>query len=636
MEKIYEKRKNYIVIVLIALFSTTLGLTFAYFGAKVLNSARTDVIVKTDNIVSLIFKNDDKLSFNANLNNFSKDQESLSGTITPSAILTGQGYATASYSVSFEIMNNTFEYTQDSDTPELVLEIMKPDGTLLSNVTGLEYVTIDGVSGFDVTESSGLFSIFDDYDISITDKILNRTQEWLFTINFINLDADQNKNAQKSFESKVIFNENSLGTNDGSMVDYITSLVGTKQGDGVLANEILIGEEFIENGFKDRDFYTNVVNDPNNEFLWDDINKTWTSTNKADDSESLFNFSPQVDGDIFIKYDLSAEEDCEYSSIYLNDEYLDDFNYGEDIYILKDVTTDDVITISYSKDDSYAEGRDNVVFSIIAGEKIIVETDTSYRYQGVNPNNYVMFNNEKWRILGVFDEFVNASDNSESERLVKIVRSESIGELAWDHEDTGDNIEINNNWATSDLYNLLNKEYFLKKDGRNDGLNYDYCWSDENADCNYEKVYGIDEKYRNLVQKVRWNYSSLDYQKSTKYIYKDILEGKSSGDYEPFVDNYVGLLSLSDIYMAVKPSKICTRDIDVKGSIFQDCLGNSWIYGDSMWTITPDFEENRVYHDGGWISYPDYSRNIYPAVYLKSDLVIVAGDGSEMRPYIIE
>ena len=636
MEKIYEKRKNYIVIVLIALFSTTLGLTFAYFGAKVLNSARTDVIVKTDNIVSLIFKNDDKLSFNANLNNFSKDQESLSGTITPSAILTGQGYATASYSVSFEIMNNTFEYTQDSDTPELVLEIMKPDGTLLSNVTGLEYVTIDGVSGFDVTESSGLFSIFDDYDISITDKILNRTQEWLFTINFINLDADQNKNAQKSFESKVIFNENSLGTNDGSMVDYITSLVGTKQGDGVLANEILIGEEFIENGFKDRDFYTNVVNDPNNEFLWDDINKTWTSTNKADDSKSLFNFSPQVDGDIFIKYDLSAEEDCEYSSIYLNDEYLDDFNYGEDIYILKDVTTDDVITISYSKDDSYAEGRDNVVFSIIAGEKIIVETDTSYRYQGVNPNNYVMFNNEKWRILGVFDEFVNASDNSESERLVKIVRSESIGELAWDHEDTGDNIEINNNWATSDLYNLLNKEYFLKKDGRNDGLNYDYCWSDENADCNYEKVYGIDEKYRNLVQKVRWNYSSLDYQKSTKYIYKDILEGKSSGDYEPFVDNYVGLLSLSDIYMAVKPSKICTRDIDVKGSIFQDCLGNSWIYGDSMWTITPDFEENRVYHDGGWISYPDYSRNIYPAVYLKSDLVIVAGDGSEMRPYIIE
>ncbi len=42
-------------------------------------------------------------------------------------------------------------------------------------------------------------------------------------------------------------------------------------------------------------------------------------------------------------------------------------------------------------------------------------TDQNIRYYGSNPNNYVSFNNELWRIIGVFGN------------NVKLVRSEKLG-----------------------------------------------------------------------------------------------------------------------------------------------------------------------------------------------------------------
>lgn len=62
---------------------------------------------------------------------------------------------------------------------------------------------------------------------------------------------------------------------------------------------------------------------------------------------------------------------------------------------------------------------------------------TDYRYIGNTPNNYITFNNETWRIIGVF------------ESRIKIIKDESIGELAWDSADI-------NEWTTSSLQQMLN------------------------------------------------------------------------------------------------------------------------------------------------------------------------------------
>ena len=46
--------------------------------------------------------------------------------------------------------------------------------------------------------------------------------------------------------------------------------------------------------------------------------------------------------------------------------------------------------------------------------------DKNIRYYGANPNNYVRFNNELWRIIGIFGN------------NVKLIRNDRLGWLSWD------------------------------------------------------------------------------------------------------------------------------------------------------------------------------------------------------------
>ena len=63
--------------------------------------------------------------------------------------------------------------------------------------------------------------------------------------------------------------------------------------------------------------------------------------------------------------------------------------------------------------------------------KIDNTKDQNVRYYGSNPNNYVSFNNELWRIIGVFN------DN------VKLVRKDSLGLLVWDTSESS----VNHGWG---------------------------------------------------------------------------------------------------------------------------------------------------------------------------------------------
>ena len=79
------------------------------------------------------------------------------------------------------------------------------------------------------------------------------------------------------------------------------------------------------------------------------------------------------------------------------------------------------------------------------------EALTDYRYIGSNPNNYVTFNNETWRIIGVFS--VDDGTGNVEERL-KLIRDESIGNMAWDSNNTNDwpNATLNTNLNSGDYW----------------------------------------------------------------------------------------------------------------------------------------------------------------------------------------
>ena len=109
---------------------------------------------------------------------------------------------------------------------------------------------------------------------------------------------------------------------------------------------------------------------------------------------------------------------------------------------------------------------------------------TDYRYIGANPNNYVKFNDELWRIIGVFDV---DDGTGKIEKRFKIIRNESLGAFSFDNKytyngaatDNGDNA-----WCTARLYYLLNDGYETNEWG---GSLY---WNSKEGQC-YNKPNGI-------------------------------------------------------------------------------------------------------------------------------------------------
>ena len=75
---------------------------------------------------------------------------------------------------------------------------------------------------------------------------------------------------------------------------------------------------------------------------------------------------------------------------------------------------------------------------------------TEYRYRGGNVANYVTFNNEVWRIIGVIP---TEDTNGNVENRIKIIKDETIGEFQWNEEDK-------NNWTTTTLNTYLNNVYY--------------------------------------------------------------------------------------------------------------------------------------------------------------------------------
>ena len=75
------------------------------------------------------------------------------------------------------IENNTFTYT-NTGTPELILQVVdKTSGNPVTSITGLDYVTVtDGkntsISGFDITDKSGLIALFSNKEISASPKTI--------------------------------------------------------------------------------------------------------------------------------------------------------------------------------------------------------------------------------------------------------------------------------------------------------------------------------------------------------------------------------------------------------------------------------------------------------------------------------
>ena len=212
-----ENKKTKIISIasIIALALTLVTATFAYFMAQTGEGKSTDIKINASTVDTFTFATGSAISLNLNQDNFASGAGNQTGTTFAKAMLTAnnkKNTATEHYYMYLNISENTFTYTQDENTPEILLTIKDASGNAVTSISGLTYKTVtDGkgasISGFDITTKSGLITLFDNREITTTSS---KIEEWNVTVTFVNYDADQSANAGKNFNSKILVQKEKL------------------------------------------------------------------------------------------------------------------------------------------------------------------------------------------------------------------------------------------------------------------------------------------------------------------------------------------------------------------------------------------------------------------------------------------
>ena len=227
------------------------------------------------------------------------------------------------------------------------------------------------------------------------------------------------------------------------------------------------------------------------------------------------------------------------------------------------------------------------------------------RYYGANPNNYVTFNNELWRIIGVIDG------------KIKIIRNESIGDMQW-------NSTSNTNWNNASLKSYLNGDYYNSIDGT-----YKNMISEET----YYLGGPTGNNYQTLTASGYYN-SERD---STQ-----VYSGNPAS-----TKQYIGLMYPSDYGYAAGSSCLSTALYMYTNYSASDCKNKDYLSRSLIeWLQSPNASfssfvsfldgTGRVYgysNDGTALGHRNYA--VRPVLYLTSKTQITGGDGSQSKPYIL-
>ena len=271
--------------------------------------------------------------------------------------------------------------------------------------------------------------------------------------------------------------------------------------------------------------------------------------------------------------------------------------------------------------------------------------DNNLRFIGANPDNYVWFNNELWRIIGVMNNIDDGTGKKETR--LKIIRNEPIGNYSWDYDADG---LWNNDWTTSQLKSLLNEGAYYN---RTTGIYYNQNQSTAIA-VDFTQN-GLTNESKDMIGSAIWNLggvlidsfvpsSDLGYNatQTTSMWYQsersDIIYQNRPTEW----NGQVALMYPSDFGYATNGGEALSRKECLDIPLFQwnsnDCYKSDWLYQASspQWLLTPFSDSMAVsvatlYVGTGKAFYSLYS--VSPVTYLISNIKITDGDGSQDNPY---
>lgn len=220
--------------------------------------------------------------------------------------------------------------------------------------------------------------------------------------------------------------------------------------------------------------------------------------------------------------------------------------------------------------------------------------DGKYTYKGADPNNYITFNNETWRIISV-----------DSSGLIKIMRNESIGDMVWDNSGL-------NNWARPATLNSYLNDTYLPTITTNKDKIVSYTWS----------IGGVTAGNTDLA-------NQINDENGTTW------------------NGNVGLI-ISSEYLRANSNKEQCGNMSINNTNRESCITTNWMQSivpsdGYLWMMSPldsgsnyAFDVYGVPSNAGNMSYRlvYMSSGVVPSLYLTSSITLT-GDGSQENPYVI-
>ena len=221
--------------------------------------------------------------------------------------------------------------------------------------------------------------------------------------------------------------------------------------------------------------------------------------------------------------------------------------------------------------------------------------DHNIRYVGSNPCNYVTFNGETWRIIGVFY-------NVGSEPLVKLVNSTSAYSTSVKYNNN--NANGKNQWGTNQLYTSM---------------------SSTSAATN------------NMVQSVQWGTSGPNNASNPVATFYSNERNKVSSSVS------IGLISASDFGYATDNISSCRSSNLGNWNVANCVTSHNWLdidSGSNSFTVSTPGNANTVYRVQS--THIIYAATINTnaiaraSVYLKASVQWSSGDGSSGTPFTLQ
>ena len=285
--------------------------------------------------------------------------------------------------------------------------------------------------------------------------------------------------------------------------------------------------------------------------------------------------------------------------------------------------------LTFAKSKVGTDGLEPITHTIDNTLQVDNKFATEYRYRGGDSvvKNYVTFNNEVWRIIGIIP---TEDTNGKVENRIKIIRDTSIGNKYWNTtQDTTTNSK--NNWVTGTLNTYLNNDY------------YNTLTTDAKSMIGTTKYYLGGYSSLSITSDIIWQYerkksngSECDYP----FNYNECYFYKTNPIMQNDANKKIALMYFSDYGYAA--SKECTSNFNIySGS--QSCVTtNNWLGKSAKtWLLTQSSDEDYyafMVDAYGGVSSADVNRYefaVRPVLSLSSNVKISGGEGTSQKPYML-